>query len=334
MSSLRSHFIRTLFATVEHLTPRLAGRFAFELFIRPERANRRVSEREQRALDEAAPAMAEAERHWIAGRDGKAIAAFEFPPLAPEATDRADTVRTALVVHGWNSRTEHLWSVIEILRRSGFRVIAFDLPGHGQSSGRSLHIGGAVAAVNAVLARLGPAQLVVGHSFGGAVSVNAVAGSIAGYSPVPAERLVLIAAPSDLPFIFRRFAGMLGLGPRSRDALYDRVAQVAARPLASFVGGRQLAETGLPALVIHAPEDREVPASQASDYARDNPLVRLHWAPGLGHRRILSDRAVLAEIARFALAWPAIRLVKDSDHEAARGRAVAIGPGAALAERI
>lgn len=316
MPSLRSNVIRRLFATAEHLAPRLAGRIAFKLFSRPTRP-RRLSEREQRALDDAEPVMADASRHWIAGRNGDAVAAFEFPPLAQADPYGDAEAPTALVLHGWNSRTEHLASVIDELRRTGFRVIAFDLPGHGQSGGRSLHMAGAVAAFNGVVARLGPAQVIVGHSFGGAVTVNAVAGSIAGYAPVRTERLVLIAAPSDLPFIFRRFAGMLGLGPRSRDALYGSVESIAGRPLSSFVGGRQLAGTGLPALVIHAPEDREVPASQAEDYARDNPHVRLHWAPGLGHRRILSDRAVLAEIARFALVKPAIRLVNRSRDKAA-----------------
>ncbi len=319
MPSLRSNLIRRLFATAEHLAPRLAGRIAFNLFSRPVRP-RKLSEREQRALDEAAPVMADARLHWIASRDGDAVAAFEFAPLAQMPPHGDASPSTVLVLHGWNSRTDHLYAVIDGLRRAGLRVVAFDLPGHGQSGGRSLHMAGAVAAFNAVIARLGPAQVIVGHSFGGAVTVNAVVGSIAGYPPVRAERLALIAAPSDLPFIFRRFAGMLGLGPRSRDALYQSVERVAGRPLSSFVGGWQLGRTGLPALVIHAPEDREIPASQAEDFARGNPSVRLHWAPGLGHRRILSDPAVLAEIARFALDRPSIHLVKRAGEDTARRR--------------
>ena len=69
----------------------------------------------------------------------------------------------------------------------------------------------------------------------------------------------------------------------------DQVRRIAGRPLDDFVGSRQLAETPVPTLVIHAPDDREVPPGHAELYAQAGDHVRLRWAPGLGHRRILSD---------------------------------------------
>ena len=51
--------------------------------------------------------------------------------------------------HGWRSRTEHMRLLIEGFRAAGLRVIAIDLPGHGKSSGRRLHLANAVARAQA-----------------------------------------------------------------------------------------------------------------------------------------------------------------------------------------
>lgn len=38
---------------------------------------------------------------------------------------------TVMLVHGWESNLGQMLSFVEPLRRNGFRVIAFDQPGHG-----------------------------------------------------------------------------------------------------------------------------------------------------------------------------------------------------------
>ena len=47
------------------------------------------------------------------------------------------------------------------------------------------------------------------------------------------------------------------------------------------------------------PDDREVSADHARMYAASGDHVRLHWAEGLGHRRILAD----AGVARLAVSF-------------------------------
>ena len=44
---------------------------------------------------------------------------------------------TVLLVHGWGARGTHLGKLVPPLVAAGYRVVAFDAPGHGQSSGRS-----------------------------------------------------------------------------------------------------------------------------------------------------------------------------------------------------
>lgn len=284
---------RSAFALAEQIAPSLTGRAAFELFCRTPNPDR-VSEREAAVLRAAAPFMAKARHHHLRTRDGYVVA-HDF---RSEAGHGAPTV---LVLHGWRSRTEYMKALIEAHRDAGFRVMSLDLPGHGGSTGRRLTMADAVRAAHVAGEWFGPFAAIVGHSFGGAVAVNAVAGSVVGIPPLAASKLVLIAAPSSMPVLFRNFGRFLNLGPRTQSAVAEEVLRIAGRPLDEFIGSRQLAETPVPTLVIHAPDDREVSADHAELFAAAGEHVRLRWAPGLGHRRILSDPGIVEEALGFVV---------------------------------
>ncbi|RWP44857.1 MAG: alpha/beta fold hydrolase [Mesorhizobium sp.] len=292
MASFGLKVIRGVFAAAEHVAPRLTGRAAFELFCRTPNA-KILSDGERRAVDRAADFMAEARHHRLKTKNG-CVMVHEF---RPEPGRRA--AGTVLVIHGWRSRTEYMRTLIEAYRDAGYKVVSLDLPGHGQSQGRRLTLVSAVEAARLTGEWFGPFVAVVGHSFGGAVAANAVVGSVKDVPPLAADRLVLIAAPSSLPAIFNDFSRMLSVGPRSQAAMADRVERIAGRPLHEFTGDRQLAGTPVPTLVIHARDDREVSADHARVYAGAGDHVRLYWADGLGHRRILADKGVVERAVGF-----------------------------------
>ncbi|MCA0028213.1 MULTISPECIES: alpha/beta fold hydrolase [unclassified Mesorhizobium] len=295
MASFGLKVIRGVFGAAEHVAPRLTGRAAFELFCRTPNA-RVLSEGERRAVDRAADFMAEARHHRLKAGSG-CVMVHEFRPEPGRAS-----AGTVLVVHGWRSRTEYMRMLIEGYRAAGYRVVSLDLPGHGQSHGRRLNMVNAVDAVRIAGEWFGPFAAVVGHSFGGAVAANAIAGWIRNIAPLAAGRLVLIAAPSSLPAIVADFSRMLNVGPRSQAAMADRVEYLSGRPLHEFTGDRQLAQAPVPTLVIHAPDDREVSADHAWRYAGAGDHVLLHWAEGLGHRRILADKGVVERAVSFVAA--------------------------------
>jgi pimeloyl-ACP methyl ester carboxylesterase len=292
MASFGLKVIRGVFGAAEHVAPRLSGRAAFELFCRTPSV-KALSDGERRAVDRAAGFMAEARHHRLKTKKG-CVMVHEFRPEPGRAS-----AGTVLVIHGWRSRTEYMRALIEGFRNAGCRVASLDLPGHGQSLGRRLNMVNAVEAARVASDWFGPFKAIVGHSFGGAVAANAIAGSINGIQPVAAERLVLVAAPSSLPAIFADFSRMLNVGPRSQVSMADQVKRLSGRPLNEFTGDRQLAEAPVPTLVIHAPDDREVPADHARRYAGAGSHVRLHWADGLGHRRILADKGVVERAVGF-----------------------------------
>lgn len=291
MASLGVKVIRSVFGATEHIAPRLAGRAAFELFCRTP-SQKSLSDGERRAIGRAVAFMAEARHHRLRTKSG-CVAVHEFRPA--EKTDKG----TVLVIHGWRSRTEYMRTLIEGYRGAGFRVVSLDLPGHGQSLGRRLNMALAVEAACTAAEWFGPFAAVVGHSFGGAVAVNAAVGSIKGIAPLATRRLVLIAAPNSMPAIFEDFGRFVNLGPKSSVAIADQVKRVAGNPLSDFVSSAQLARMPIPTLVIHAPDDREVPADSASQMAAAGDHVELRLTPGLGHRRILSDPGVVETSVGF-----------------------------------
>ncbi|WP_027054182.1 alpha/beta hydrolase [Mesorhizobium erdmanii] len=292
MASIGLKVIRSVFGAAEHIAPRISGRAAFELFCRTPSA-RTLTDGERRAIGRAAEFMTEARHHQLKTRTG-CVMVHEFRP-----EPGSEALGTVLVVHGWRSRTEYMRALIEGYRSAGYRVVSLDLPGHGHSQGRHLNMVNAVEAVGVAGEWFGPFVAAVGHSFGGAVAANAIAGSVKNIPPLAAGHLVLIAAPSSLPAIFADFSRLLNVGPRSQVAMADRVQHLSGRPLHEFTGDRQLAQAPVPTLVIHAPDDREVPAEHAKRYAGAGGHVRLHWADGLGHRRILADKGVVERAVAF-----------------------------------
>jgi len=293
MASFALKVTRAVFGAAERLAPPLAGRVAFELFCRTPDVNK-PTPGERRALVQAAEFMAEARHHRLTTKGGACIAVHEFRP-------EGEPLGTVLVVHGWRSRTEHMRALIAGFRDAGYKVVSLDLPGHGQSRGRRLNLAIAVEAVATAGDWFGPFAAAVGHSFGGAVVANAVAGSVKGVPPLAAGRLVLIAAPGSLPMLFSEFSRMLNVGPRAQAAMADIVEQIAGHPLSDYTGARQLSAARVPALVVHARDDREVPPAHAELYASAGAHVRLHWADGLGHRRILADRDVVLRAVDFVV---------------------------------
>jgi pimeloyl-ACP methyl ester carboxylesterase len=293
--------IRGAFGIAEHVMPRAAGRLAFELFCRTADPVR-LSEGEQRAVDRAAPLMVDARWHRLTTRAGVAMA-FVFKPA-----EGLPTIGTVLLVHGWHSRTEHMRVLIEGFRNRGYRVVSLDLPGHGHSSGRRLNMALAVDALATAAEWFGPFAAIVGHSFGGAAAVSAAVGSVRGIAPVATNRLVLISAPNSMPKLFEMFEGYFRLGPRTRAVLSDQVKRITGSKLSEFICSIQLARLPVPTLVMHADEDREVSSQNAREMEQAGDHVTLRWANGLGHRRILTDPAVVGRAVDFVAEAPELAL--------------------------
>lgn len=204
-----------------------------------------------------------------------------------------------LLVHGWEGRGTQLGAFVPPLVRLGCSVVALDAPAHGDSAGDETSPSRLRAAITGVGAQLGQLRAVIAHSAGGLGALLAITAGLR------TERLVLLAAPASYAAtveLVARLAHLPGeLVPRMREIVEERIG-VSLHVL----DGTLLGVRGdLPGLVIYDPADPEVPYAAAEALVGGWPAATLRPAQGLGHRdRLLTDPAVVAEVAMFVMGGP------------------------------
>lgn len=260
--------IRLFFALLGRLSPALAGRLAAKLFARPRRYPRPERERELVARGARVPLP-----------DGLHATAWGAGP-------------TVLLVHGWEGRGAQLGAFVDPLVAAGYRVVALDGPAHGDSPGRTTTGPEFAASLAATREAVGPLAAVVGHSFGGFTSLLAASRGLA------ADRLVTIGSPASVPEVLRDFLRLVRLPERALPPMVRALEERVGAPMASFEVAAFAPHIGVPVLVVHDTDDREVPYG---DGPRLAGLLgaRLLTTNGLGHRRILHAPEVVAAVLEF-----------------------------------
>jgi pimeloyl-ACP methyl ester carboxylesterase len=200
----------------------------------------------------------------------------------------------ALLVHGWEGSAAHMAPAAARLAGAGFRVVALDMPAHGQSSGRRTSLVHWLRVLRDLPATLGAPDVVVGHSFGATALTHALAEGF------PAERAVLIAPPLGPQQFIERAQRFIGLPPHRIPGMVRRLSELVGRDIEEFDASRAAASIAIPGLIVHDPADPDVPWAHAECIARSWRSSRLHARAGVGHFRILGDAATLELVTEFA----------------------------------
>lgn len=216
---------------------------------------------------------------------------------------------TVLLVHGWEGRGSQLGLFVRPLVARGHRVVALDLPGHGDADSAKVSVVDFARVIAQVHPALGPIYGVIGHSVGGAAATLA-------YTLSPfAERLVLIGAPRSPRRFFDGFVRYFELDGRTVDAVEHRLAQRYGMPLDDIDVEHFAKFVRAPVLVIHDRADREVPFDHAEAFTSFLPNATLLATEGLGHRRILKDESVIRAATEFVTSPAAVPLSTQLDRE-------------------
>lgn len=187
-----------------------------------------------------------------------------------------------LLVHGWDSRASHLGAFVEPLLAAGYRVLAFDGPGQGDSEGVRSNVVDLGQAILDVVEATGPVSAAIGHSMGSAALLYAFAhGLETGAS-------VHIAGPSSLRGVLIRTAAMLELNMEQGRELISLMEGETGLPVDDMELSALAHGLRHPALILHDPEDREIPFGESERLNTAWAQATLHPMPGLGHRRIIS----------------------------------------------
>ncbi len=206
------------------------------------------------------------------------------------------------LMHGWAGHRGQLSPFVEPLVERGYRVVALDAPSHGESEPgaygpRSSSIPEFATALTAVVAQYGRPAAIIAHSLG------ATATGVALCDGLRADRVVLLAPMASPATYAQHFAAVLGFGRRIHRRLTARVERRVGAPMHHFDVPEFGQATAMPpTLIIHDREDASIPVTDAVAIAERWPTSRLRLTTGLGHRRLLRDPDVVAEVVGFVTA--------------------------------
>jgi pimeloyl-ACP methyl ester carboxylesterase len=265
-TNVRSHvsaplWLRASFSAAGYVAPELTATVAEKLFFKTQRKGARPGERD--VLEAAAPSSIAGMKAWSWG---------EGP--------------TVLLVHGWNGRGTQLGGFVEPLVERGFRVVAFDAFGHGESPGRSMSIPELATCIRRVSDELGGLYGIVAHSMGGAATTVALANGL------ELERAVFISPPADPRQFLRIYSDALAISEEVREHMKERVERRLGITMQSMRATTIAPSMSIPLLVVHDQDDKEVPVDSGQAIARTWPNAELILTEGLGHQRILLSEHV------------------------------------------
>jgi pimeloyl-ACP methyl ester carboxylesterase len=263
--------VRAYFAVASRLLPDLARRQAERLFTLPPR----YAGRSTQSIDARRETV-------VAGTHSLAV--WQVGPAAAPAV---------LLAHGWGGRGMQMASFVAPLLASGYRVVWFDQPGHGESGRGPVALPDFVRALEALTATHGPFKAAIGHSLG------AAALGLAMRRGLQLDRIVFVSPPASLSEHAHKFARLLGITPKIRDAMRRRLEQRYGVRFAEIDRLDELSQLSLPALFVHDSGDTDVPFEQTLRLSSRMPGARLIKTYGLGHYRILRDHAVVRAIVDF-----------------------------------
>lgn len=273
---------RALFKVLGVIAPGLAGKLAIRFFMTPPHFG--APRREQRLRDSADLHFQEIDGRKIAVRSwGKGP--------------------TVLLSHGWGGRGTQFFSFIQPLVNAGFRVVAYDAPAHGDSSGRRTNMLDVSGVVAAVAEQEGPVHALVCHSFGCGTSLLAI--DRLGLAP---EKLVLISCFADILWTVDQFGAVYALNEKSLAAMRDQAEKRYGHAYGKPWRWPQLSPLNTirsvsgDILLVHDCDDREVPYSHAEQLRQAAPKAKLFTTCRLGHRKILMSKKVVAACVTFVSA--------------------------------
>ena len=272
-TNVRSHastplWLRRTFSTASHVAPGLTAAVAERLFFKTRRNGARAGERD--VLEGATPSSIAGMKAWSWGRGP-----------------------TVLLVHGWNGRATQLGGFVQPLVARGFRVVAFDAFGHGDSPGTSMSLPEMASFIRHIADEVGDVYGLIAHSMGGAATTIALGDGL------KVERAVFISPPADPREFLQIFSAALAITDEVRRLLKERVERRVGVSMEDMRASMIAPSMEVPLLVIHDRNDKEVPVRSGQSIAEAWPGADLIITEGLGHQRILRDNAVTNAAVSF-----------------------------------
>ncbi len=244
------------------VAPKSAALKAAQVFSTPPKT--RLREKEKQFLDGARQ-----ERRTVAGQN---IVEYHWGDASAPLV---------LLSYGWAYNAGRWRHFVPELLEAGFRVLAYDPPGHGLAPRGTLNIPLNAAIIRGLLETYGPAEAIVGHSFGGSSAVYAVKDLPKALHP---KRMVVMASFSFAPRVFREYKATLGLWSPLYWQMVRGFEQRVGHPIDYYDFAIMTSTFNhVEGLLVHAPGDAVTPYAEARRYHDYWPGSQLYSPTTGGH---------------------------------------------------
>lgn len=185
-----------------------------------------------------------------------------------------------LFIHGWQSHSFRWKSYIESLQNDQYTIHAFDAPGHGLSGGNMLNAPLYSAAIENMLASIGPVDTIIAHSIGAFALLHA----LHHHPHWSVKKIIIMAAPTEANYFMDFCKQYLGLSERAMHLIREKFETEFKQPLAEFSVSKFVSTISIPALIIHDKEDVETPYRDIESVHHSWESSILLTTRGLGHK--------------------------------------------------
>lgn len=203
---------------------------------------------------------------------------------------------TVVLAHSWGGRGTQLWPFVQPLVDAGYRVVTFDGPAHGNSTGKQTDMMEFALAIKTVAEAYSPLHAVIGHSFGAANTLLAIREF--GLQP---NMVATIGCFAHGIWVIDTFGALLNIPNhvimKMRALLEQRYGDRLNWNSLSLIDLAR--HSGIPVMLAHDMDDKEVPYAHALAIQAGAPNTILKTTKGNGHRRILRDNDLVRDIVRF-----------------------------------
>jgi len=203
---------------------------------------------------------------------------------------------SVLLMHGWGGARAQMTGFVEPLLNAGYRVVAYDQPAHGESSGKMTNILEITPTLDLIAKQAGQFDVILAHSFGTLITSYAL---VKRNFPPP-SKLVYFGAFNRLLESLPRFQVLAGLPDEMIDGLRDMIyANFGHDVLDEIINETLAPQIHIPALMFHDQSDNVTPVEDSRAIARAWENVQYIETDGLGHRGALQSPEIHEQVVKF-----------------------------------
>ena len=219
---------------------------------------------------------------------------FEGGELA--VTSWGNNGPSVLLMHGWGGARAQMTGFVDSLLFAGYRVVAYDQPAHGDSSGKITNLLEIAQTMDLIAKQEGNFHAVIAHSFGTLITSYAL---VERNFPPPA-RLVYFGAFNQLLESLPRFQVLAGLSDEIMDGLCVMIYDNFGKDVLDAIVNEELTpQIQIPALMFHDVADNVTPIEDSRAIARVWKQAQLIETDGLGHRGALQSKSIHEQVVKF-----------------------------------